>query len=1093
MAAKPKVRILYSPERLYEGTVQTSWVGAQSVTGQRGTLPTFNDSNSYFINKTTGNDSNAGTAAAPKKTIGSVFTTTQTFNDNGPNAYHLTEQLGSGVHTPYLAYPCTPVPPQGNFAFGGDVSNNSYLNAPAGFRSTMNGRSAWCIEGWVYFQGIAGTSKALWGFTDTTASSLVSNTDGSLTFKLNNVDLTSGAGVVTAGNWYYIACSFSSGTANAKAICVGLTPETCVSVTTATQTYVPTAISAFYLGRNSGGSALQSGYQARVYVTNAVKTSAFPTGPSSSAILARWDFETKCLMESAAKSYIVIQDSSTYNERPYANFRYQLTAGFSIYAAEGQTPEIGTEKGVGTGIYGAGATGITVSATNFYIAKTGNDGTGTRNDATKPFLTIQAALSAGSFVTGDVITITDSATYTENLTAGALNFTLQAAASIIPILKPLTTSASSAHITGTGTITLRGISFEGPLNTNYLVNNSSTASSITVNYCSVRGYTYLTNTAAVLSVTNSFLAKVTSLHSSTGTSDLADCYVKGTTGATFALGFTLNVARCTFADCAVTATCTDSNFTRAYINRCLFQGQAAAAYLLTLADGSSNVNQMCYAVKDCRFVPTGTSIGGMSLAGSNAYVENCYLDGTALTGSTIGMNFASLTRIWMYNVTAFSFNKGIKIVGGITNKAENITTLNCATAGVEATSETVAIGLLDKGSLAAYQGGVVPTYSVVSSVLSSSVGAENTALASGELGVFAGDSKQLGDAGNQASIYTNYLSGVVFNGLTFTGLINEESGISAAYDVAFSLAYCTFSGLGNYGVRAGSSCGISYSLFNTNGNAIKVGGSSCSVTYSVGYECGGAFLQNYGVALTTQYNSSSGCSYGHYDDLGASTTGNTGLVYSNSSTFDYSGEATLTYSCIGTLDPDRSNAVDTNSSRKNPLFVDPLDGDLRLSALENGQLFTSPAKGTAAAGADMGAFVFTYGACVVDYIPITFASVSPSGARYLNPDKVSRSTVAVNLAENEREDGVFESSADTYKEMYTLNWSSVADMPLEQLIELQDLFKCGTNEMRVSMDGGSWFNARLMRGGGFDYAETDEAGYVDGVPMQVNSLTFREA
>jgi len=67
VAIQSPVQIRYNPSRAYANT-QNNYVGAQSVAGRRGTLPTFNDANTKYVAKT-GSDGAAGTAAAPYLTI----------------------------------------------------------------------------------------------------------------------------------------------------------------------------------------------------------------------------------------------------------------------------------------------------------------------------------------------------------------------------------------------------------------------------------------------------------------------------------------------------------------------------------------------------------------------------------------------------------------------------------------------------------------------------------------------------------------------------------------------------------------------------------------------------------------------------------------------------------------------------------------------------------------------------------------------------------------------------------------------------------------------------------------------------------------
>jgi hypothetical protein len=77
----------------YPGTTQLNWVGAQDTPGQRGTLPTFTSANAYFVSKTSGNDANPGTQAAPKATLGSLFSVTPSLVDWSGNGYTLARRV----------------------------------------------------------------------------------------------------------------------------------------------------------------------------------------------------------------------------------------------------------------------------------------------------------------------------------------------------------------------------------------------------------------------------------------------------------------------------------------------------------------------------------------------------------------------------------------------------------------------------------------------------------------------------------------------------------------------------------------------------------------------------------------------------------------------------------------------------------------------------------------------------------------------------------------------------------------------------------------------------------------------------------------
>jgi ribosomal protein S15 len=113
-------------------------------------------------------------------------------------------------------------------------------------------------------------------------------------------------------------------------------------------------------------------------------------------------------------------------------------------------------------------------------------------------------------------------------------------------------------------------------------------------------------------------------------------------------------------------------------------------------------------------------------------------------------------------------------------------------------------------------------------------------------------------------------------------------------------------------------------------------------------------------------------------------------ILAGSGSFDYSGDGLVTYSSVGTLDPNRVPSLDAYSIRLDPLFRQPQDADLRLQALEVESFFNSPCKGTSSTGGDMGAYDMTYGAASTAW---TLIDLGTFGWR--NPDKVTRKELPI--------------------------------------------------------------------------------------------------
>ena len=138
------IQIRHTPVTTYSGNAQTGFVGAQTVIGRRGTLPTFTDSNCYFISKTTGNDLNAGTLAAPKKTINSLFDTVYDLvTDSSGNGYNLTGIADVRYKDDY------PKPKHGNYNVG-PFTDARFFYAPGGLLTAMAGLASFSIEAYIF-------------------------------------------------------------------------------------------------------------------------------------------------------------------------------------------------------------------------------------------------------------------------------------------------------------------------------------------------------------------------------------------------------------------------------------------------------------------------------------------------------------------------------------------------------------------------------------------------------------------------------------------------------------------------------------------------------------------------------------------------------------------------------------------------------------------------------------------------------------------------------------------------------------------------------------------------------------------------------
>ena len=1099
MAPHAKLKFLHSPVRTYPSLAQGNYVGAQATAGRRGTLPTFDDTNSYFVAKT-GSDSNAGTAAAPKLTLGSLFSTSQSFNDTSGNGYHLT-QSGTVMTS---TFPCFPLPPQGN-SYAGTFTDTAYLACPAGLCTAMSS-DTFTIEGWIYLHTLAASSKLFSNTTGTIVEAFV-NSGGDILFTIAGTTLGSASGLVAAGQWYYAAFVYTSGAANGKKIYLGTTPENAVAVATATQTQAITGLSGARIGRAIGAGSPWGGYLDRLVFSTVARTS-FPTLPTDSNIAGMYEMETRPLMQTAPKDYIVIADSETYSEGLRANFYNDILTGYGIYAADGSAPTFKRRRGATPGTYGAGnsARAVLSASPNYYINQTtGDDGTGARGNPALPFKTIQAALSDGSITAGDVIQIQDSAAYTEDLSLGTLNLTIQAAAGQTPSLHPATKTSTSVHLTvgaSSPTVNLSGILFDGQGTAGKLLN---TASSPVVNFydCSLSRY------AAMGIINPSLYSCSFSEFDGGGVKRAENSYIKLSGESLTASVLYRSTVRITgINQIGISA----SGNTAVGASECLFLGEGG---FVTLANsGGSPGFSQTYAYANefdkCFLVCAANNLGALSIV--RAFVAENYINMSgaqaytyaALSSQVLGVLFASLTNS-SFSVGAYNnvvAGAGSSYLHHITSSAvfssasrnTNNTSINASIVGLDAPSTITTVGFASASDLLAYQGGVVPTYTPTSvQVASTSSSGPNATLHAQDGGIYTGGTGANVDAGACYSLFDVQTRGTVtFNGLILEGSANQEGGIGTSNDQPFDVAFCTFNDLGFYGIKAPASASIESCVFAVNGHGIRTNRQNVTIRQCVAYNCEGAAILFGGANGIIEACSASSCTYGLYEIFGGTYSSLEDIILGQSGAYDYSGDNEVAYSCIGTLDPEREATLDVNSIRLDPLFRDPANGDLRLMAVAAGAEFDSPCLAEGSTGADMGAFAFTYGSCELTWIEVNFETVTPGGKNYRNPDKLSREMVPVKLAENDREDAKFDSNAVAYKLQFTCTWAEPNDMPIEQLIELRDMFCSTANEMHACIDGG-WLPARLVRGSGFQYEENSELGYTESdTPTPLRTLTFRE-
>lgn len=435
MAAYPGIQFRHSPIRTYSANAQTGFVGAQDVIGRRGVLPTFTDANTYFISKATGNDSNAGTKAAPKKTINSLFDTVwDQVTDHSANAFHLTGNVPFRYKEDY------PRPKHGNYNIG-PFSDTQFFYVPAGLLAAMAGLASFSIEAYVFITPqAAGVKNFLFG-TPSSATNIYCQIDESMkpSFRYKGNLITGAA--LTARKWYHIAFVISGSNqyiyVDGKIVASGSSGS---AVTTITNMCI-------------GKNMTTAGEYARLLVNRVIfkntATASFPTPIAETGILARYEFQTDPLFHN--KTYACVLDSETYYESiDNSNFSDNYPTPIKIFAADGEAPILQPWRGAIPETYGASPTrcSYTLPADTgcAFLSKAGNDGTGTVGDRSKPYLTLQAAATAST--NGTVICL-DSGIYTENVDTFATSIfgKLYADKSLgaNPVFMPADTTATAKH------------------------------------------------------------------------------------------------------------------------------------------------------------------------------------------------------------------------------------------------------------------------------------------------------------------------------------------------------------------------------------------------------------------------------------------------------------------------------------------------------------------------------------------------------------------------------------------------------------------------------------------------------------------------
>ena len=889
--------------------------------------------------------------------------------------------------------------------------------------------------------------------------------------------------------------------------------------------------------------------------------------------------------------YAAIKDSGIYNEKLDWN-----VAGTCLRAKSLNTPTVKIIRGAIPGTYGSRTTGIAQSTgapTTFYYVNqtTGNDGTGTRGDATKPFKHIQAALNDGSRVADDTIEITDSKAYVEDLDANGKAVTIQALLGQLPILTKVT--LAGIHVGNTGAacvITLYGLKLIETAGATGSICSGGSTNKYVVSDCTLQGDNYairMTAAGASFDLKNCLLfgqnvSVVSSQNSSICT--ISNCYT-GLTNCSgpvvnfYGLNFNAAISQSSFVGCQgndsiINLDLSNSNTSGGSITGCVFSGSAGrrlshaikigGIYTQYLSGSTGMISNCYFSYFDNSPVVVYHLCGGgvnssftvtadncvayqcASITGeadfyfvTDGYGNNPSVSGTIFTCTncssldsggcgffhnacpgTLASSNASFVCVNCTSINAagngFSFAYGCSTNDG--NPAFSM--VGCAEygsggygLGVSSTATpvvaTVSYSCLQKS----YAAGGVATISVGNKVLiqdpmflSTSPGLENIGLQPTSPCWFTGSATGSKNMGYDISEgYTLKISAlnVSVGGIIISGDINFQCGLYCpGLAASVKAEQCEFSGLGSVGAQVNSLSAVTTSVFSTNGNAVVLTDYQAEVSYNVAYACGGAFLVNYASNSTIKNNSTYDCLYGQWDALGVNGCTLTNNIYSASGVYDYSGDQVFYHSCLGTLDPDRQGSLDSvdvyqNSTRKNPLYRDPGNGDLRLQEIAVSTpgadppviyYFNSPCQLAGNDGYDMGAFRFSFGGSTTNWTTVDFGT-----AGYRNPDEMPRFLDPIHYAEIEREDGSTEATMAAVEKRFTLKWRNVNDMPSQQVEDLNDLFSCLNCNCQIEFTGGSdWKDCVMLKKTPMEWEEITPMGYTtDSVPTPVKELEFR--
>ena len=1123
----------------FVGGSYTTVGGSAQAASYAGKDPLFSDTNSLFISKSTGDDANAGTFASPKQTINSVYETSYSFNDVSGNGNNLTE---NGT-VPALTRNHVALPRVGNFGAGPFTTANNFT-VPNAIGTAWGTANALTVECFFWLRDMAGAAM-LWEYnTPSGVNRILVNTNGSLSAYINGTAHSTATGLVTANTWYHVAITFDGSTKNIyldDALVLNQAQVATLSGTTTSHVLGYNAVST---------SNAVNGYLDRVRMHDAAKAGGFPTTDTTD-ILAIYNFETNPPQKDIG--YTVVIDDETYRETFETIYPYENYGHKGLFAYYGKSPTLNNGRGAVAGTYGARRTGRTKFSTGaggtfYYVAKNGDDSTGTRGNSALPFLTIQGVLSDGSRLADDTVQIQDDGLYEEDLDAAALAVTIQAKDGKMPTLKGVGKASADTilKINSGFTLSVYGITFVGDasaastsmitVNLNSALNlydctfisgkgvTSRTGSLVAGKMQTIKNCIFSRQTAGLLSVGGGTPGATTidnCLFDSPKPSTLSTTPVLitagGTPSATTDEGF--YVYNSTFVGHihpAIRYQPDVNNENEYVVKNCIFDSSGFGSEAILVrpqnsgAVGFFNIENceiknytgdgidfddtgfaadLDFTVKNCviRDCVSGISFVGASTATNTARFEHCTVFDTSNDG--ISSTFPSANDLLIFNCAvvnsgAIGYDLG---VSGSFFQNHGLIEKSSTTAGISlSTAKDIFYSVIEQGATGS---AALDATSIEADplIVDSSVGNVNSAISANSDGILNGRNDLVNNAGPLQGVIVITQNNFIVNGLTIRGDKNFGGGIYVDTLASGAMAkYVTLDGLGPYGIFSAGTSTVNKCLFkDLKGLAFVSGGVGNVISFCAVSSCQGGGVINGDSRSEIKNVSVFQAGEGVFEKSFV-----TGAVLKNTISidnggFDLNGQSEATYSDIGTLSTGAS--VDTNSTRLDPLYRDRENHDLRLGVVEAGFAFDSPAKEGGDDGNDMGAFAFFYGDTITTTTTVDFAT-----AGYRNPDAVVREHAHVRLVEDSREDASLRSKSIGVKRLWSFEWNSPNDMSDAQRQDLIDLFELENSDMDVSFDGGSsWITVILKREDSILYQ--DEGGYVnDTLPLAVRRLVFRE-